>query len=528
MRFGPVALEDAEGAIVAHTVRLDGKVLKKGTVLGPDGIEALRAAGRGEVVAAILGEDDVHEDEAAHAVARAVAGEGLRIEPPATGRSNLFSATAGLLRVDEALVNALNALDPSVTLATLPDFAPAAEGRMVATVKVNPFAVPRETVERAREIGEAMRLHAFRPLRVGLVAGVLPGTKPSVLDKTRRALDERLEIAGAHVVEERRVAHDESAIADALDAVRARADLLVVFGASAIVDRHDVIPEALERAGGRVTRFGMPVDPGNLLMVGTLDAKPVIGAPGCARSPKENGFDWVLHRMLAGLDVTSDDLTGMGVGGLLMDVVSRGRPRRHVEAEGVVAVVLAAGQSRRMGRSNKLVATLDGEPLVRRAVRAAREGGASAVVVVTGHEAERVRAALEGLDVAFVHNPAYADGLSTSVRAGIAAVDAAGALVMLGDMPGVGASHVRALIGAFAPGEGGGIVVATSSGKRGNPVLFARAYFEQFDALTGDMGAKPILGANPEDVVEVEIGEAAAFDLDTPEMLRAAGGVPRD
>ncbi|WP_204333402.1 hypothetical protein, partial [Proteus mirabilis] len=86
-------------------------------------------------------------------------------------------------------------------------------------------------------------------------------------------------------------------------------DLVLVFGASAIADRRDVIPAALEQAGGEIEHLGMPVDPGNLLMVGRLGEVPVLGAPGCARSPKENGFDWVLTRLLAGLPVTKADIT---------------------------------------------------------------------------------------------------------------------------------------------------------------------------------------------------------------------------
>ncbi len=103
--------------------------------------------------------------------------------------------------------------------------------------------------------------------------------------------------------------------------------MVIVFGASALCDFDDVIPAAIRAAGGEVLRAGMPVDPGNLLVLGRLGETPVIGAPGCARSPKENGFDWVLDRLIAGLDVTSDDIAGMGVGGLLMEIPTRPQPR---------------------------------------------------------------------------------------------------------------------------------------------------------------------------------------------------------
>src|SRR5204863_934808 len=151
---------------------------------------------------------------------------------------------------------------------------------------------------------------------------------------------------------ERRVPHESRALAQALDEVLgAGAELAIVFGASAIADRRDVIPAAVEAIGGSIGHFGMPVDPGNLLLIAQAQGRPVLGAPGCARSPKENGFDWVLMRLLAGLDVSREDIIGMGVGGLLMEIVTRPQPRKEpVEAAAprIAAVVLAAGRSTRM------------------------------------------------------------------------------------------------------------------------------------------------------------------------------------
>jgi len=245
------------------------------------------------------------------------------------------------------------------------------------------------------------------------------------MDKTRRILDERLKPAGAFVIDEARVPHDASHLAHALAMLATEgADLLIAFGASAITDENDVIPAAIRSAGGEVSHFGMPVDPGNLLLIGELDGKPVLGAPGCARSPAENGFDWVLNRLLAGLEVSREDITGMGVGGLLMEIVSRPQPREPAAAEGdkkVAAIILAAGQARRMGGPNKLTARFDGEPLVRRVTEHALKSKAGPVIVVTGHRSAEITSALSGLDVQMVDNPDYADGLATSLKAGLAA-----------------------------------------------------------------------------------------------------------
>src|SRR5690606_9598904 len=116
---------------------------------------------------------------------------------------------------------------------------------------------------------------------------------------------------GSQLSGERRTAHDAAAVEAAIRAMSPDCDMVVVFGASAMCDPDDVIPAAIRRAGGEVLRTGMPVDPGNLLVLGRLGDKPVLGAPGCARSPKENGFDWVLDRLVAGLDVTASDIAGM-------------------------------------------------------------------------------------------------------------------------------------------------------------------------------------------------------------------------
>jgi molybdenum cofactor cytidylyltransferase len=540
MKFGPLAAGEAAGAILAHAVSVDGRILRKGHVIGAADVEAFRVAGIGSVVAAVLEPDDLGEDEAASRIAVALAGDHVTVETAATGRCNLFADAAGLLEVDRAGIDALNALDPGITFATLDAHSETVPGRMVATVKIIPFALPRALVDCAvasiRAGRPLVRVAPFVPKTVAVVSTLLPSLKPSVIDKTLRVMAQRLAPAGARIVSDRRVAHAEAPLAAAIRAgvEEDHADLVVVFGASAVVDRHDVIPAAIEIAGGTVEHFGMPVDPGNLLLVGRLDGHPVIGAPGCARSPRENGFDWILARHLADLPVTPREIVGLGVGGLLMDIVTRPAPReapREADAPArrrIAAVLLAAGRSTRMGGPNKLLAVLDGKPLVRHAAEAALGSRASSVVVVTGHMAEAIEAALAGLDVTILHNPDYRDGLSTSLKAGIAAVpaDAEAAVIMLGDMPRVTAATVDRLIEAYDPGSGALVVVPTAEGRRGNPTLISRRFFPDLMAVTGDIGARQVLQGYPEAVVEVEMGIDVGLDLDTPEALEQAGGRP--
>jgi molybdenum cofactor cytidylyltransferase len=531
MKFGAMPPREAAGAIAVHSIRKSGMVLKKGTLIGGNEIAALEAAMVSEIVVARLEPGDVSEDVAAADIARAVAGAGVRVDRAFTGRANLFAEHAGVLVVDRAGVDALNDIDPAITFATLAAFAPVVAGKMIATVKIIPFAVPGDARDKAVAAAKAatpiVRVAPFKVRKVGIISTVLPGLADKVIEKTLKVTEERLAPAGAVIVAERRVPHETKALANALDEVlKAGAEMVVVFGASAIADTRDVIPAAVEQIGGRIEHFGMPVDPGNLLLVAEANGRPVLGAPGCARSPKENGFDWVLTRLLAGLPLRRSDITGLGVGGLLMEIVTRPQPRAEPEPEKdrIAGLVLAAGRSTRMGGPNKLLEEINGRPLVRIATEQVLASRAKPVIVVTGHQKDRVERALAGLPVTFVHNPDYAEGLSTSLKTGIAAVPAPadGAIVCLGDMPQVSAALIDRLIAAFEPERGALVVIPTIAGKRGNPVLWARRFFGDLATLEGDVGARHLIGGYAEAVAEVAVEDAAALtDVDTPEALIA-------
>ncbi|WP_375415590.1 NTP transferase domain-containing protein [uncultured Bradyrhizobium sp.] len=535
MKFGPASPADAIGGVTVHTLRQGSLVLKKGTTIGPAEVEALTRAGVKDVVVVRLEDGDVSEDVAAAGIAQAVAGEGVNVERAFTGRANLFAAKAGVLVVDRAAVDRVNGVDEAITFATLTAFKPVVEGEMIATVKLIPFGVEATLRDAAVAAvnGGAMRIAPYTVKRVGIVSTLLPGLAPKVIEKTLRVTAERLAPAGAAIIAERRVPHDEGALAAAMEELlELGAELVIVFGASAIADRRDVIPAAIEHVGGAIEHFGMPVDPGNLLLIGNARGVPVLGAPGCARSPVENGFDWVLMRLLAGLKVTRADLTGMGVGGLLMEIVTRPQPRVPVGADGnrkVAAVILAAGRSTRMGGPNKLLAELGGKTLVRIVAEQALASKAAEVIVVTGHQAAEVEKSLGGLKVRLVRNPEFAAGLAGSVKAGISAVpeDVDAAVVCLGDMPLIDAQLIDRLIDAFAPDRGGLIVVPVSDGRRGNPVLWSRRFFSELMTLDGDIGARHLIARHGEAVAEVPVeGRGAFLDIDTPQALEAARLAP--
>ncbi|MCU0832774.1 MAG: molybdopterin-binding protein [Rhizobiaceae bacterium] len=336
MKLGAVPVDEAEGAILAHGMLTGAGRLAKGTVLTAAHVTALKQAGLVHVIAARLNAGDVPEDAAAARLAAELAGPSLRIDAAAAGRVNIFAEQAGVFRVRAPLIHRLNAIDPAVTLATLPDFAAVKAGAMLATVKIIPFAVPGDILGRVLELPlrGALALHAFCPKSVVLIQTELPSLKASVLAKTEAVTADRIASFGGDMRIAGRVPHHAEALSAMLRA--ARADIVLVFGASAVTGDQDVIPEAIRLAGGTVERVGMPVDPGNLLVLGRMGGRIVLGAPGCARSPKENGFDWVLARLFAGLRVTSRDIARMGVGGLLMEIPTRPRPRLGDHAENII------------------------------------------------------------------------------------------------------------------------------------------------------------------------------------------------
>lgn len=534
MRFGPVPLEEAEGAVLAHSLAVAGARLKKGRRLSAADVAALRATGRALVIAARLDADDLDEDAAAAAVAAALAGNagarGLTLSAPFTGRANLFSAVEGVLRVDAAAVAAANAVDEAVTVATLPDYARVTPRQMVATVKIIPYGAPRRAVAAACAAlsgAVALRAHPVRLRSAALILTATPGMKPAVVDKGAEAVRARLAALGVADVTEVRVAHEPQALAVALAAQTA--GITLILTASATSDRRDVGPGAVVAAGGTIARLGMPVDPGNLLFLGEISGRPVLGLPGCARSPKLNGADWVLERLACGLPVSGADIAAMGVGGLLKEIASRPAPRvggaTAPRRPFVSVVVLAAGAARRMRGGDKLLEAIDGVPQIARAAQAALASRADEVVAVLGPGDDARRAALSGLGLRIVENRVAAEGMASSVRAGLGALDAqADAVILaLADMPDIGPEHFDRLIAAFDPEEGRAICrAATERGAPGNPVLFGRRFFEPLARLEGDQGARAVL-AEHADLVELvpTPGEAAAVDLDTPEAWAA-------
>ncbi len=533
MKFGPVPVAEAEGAILAHSARLTGRILKKGHILTASDLGLFTDDGITEITVARLEKDDVGENDAAAAITKALAGQHVTTGKAFTGRCNLIADVQGLITFDRNRLDNINLADESVTIATMPTMDIASPAQLIATIKIIPFAIPKSVLDAVLKIaGEEplVEIAPFELKKIGLILTRLPGMKESILDKTLQTAVARVQEFGSEITMEIRCEHTEKDVVDAITETNSKScDIILIFGASAVVDRADVLPAAVVAAGGSVDHFGMPVDPGNLLFIGGIDDTPLVGMPGCARSPKLNGFDWVLWRLLANIPISSRDIMLMGSGGLLKEISERGQlrqdssePKAQAREPKIAGLLLAAGSSRRMGKENKLLTDVDGTAMVTRVAKQITASQAEGLMVVTGHEKDQVELALKNYATGFVHNPDFADGLSTSLKTGLRALpdNIDGAIVCLGDMPLVKAEHIDQLIRAFDPVEGRSICVPVHGRKRGNPVVWSKRFITEILSVTGDIGARHLLEEHADQVIEVAIEQdGVLFDIDTPDRL---------
>jgi molybdenum cofactor cytidylyltransferase len=531
--FGEFPVAECAGLLLAHSLRLPDGTMKKGRRLTSADSRALADAGYQTVYGARLAAGDLAEDAAAAAVAALLEGKGIVTRKAYTGRCNLHATQRGLVSADAAIIDRINAIDEAVTVATLPPLTAVRAGAVVATVKIIPLAVGRGVIDACRAAagqGAALRLLPFQARRAALIVTEQPGEPArnyaAAVTSSRRRLDD----LGSHLGLVQRCAHRSAAVTAALqEAQAAGCSLIMIAGSTVPKDRADTVPAAIVAAGGEILHFGMPVEPGNMLLLARLGEVPVIILPGCARSRRTNGLDWVLQRMLAGLPMGRAEIMAMGVGGLIRspaeaeedEQATQPEPQRVPAGRKVAALVLAAGSSRRMGGANKLLQPVGGIVMLRRAVNAALASRCTSVLVVTGADPDAVRACLGGLEVQLVHNPEHASGMASSLRRGLAALpaDADAAVVLLADMPGIDGDHVDRLLAAFDPRQPK-IIAPVRNGRRGNPILWPREFFAEMMAVEGDVGARDVLQRYAAQVDAVTFDDDAIFaDVDTPAAL---------
>ena len=525
MIFAPTKPENSEGCFLAHSLLLPAGRVRKGARITADIMQRISDNGITDVLVAQLEDGDVHEDTAAQALATHLQGVGLTISIAKTGRVNVLASQDGLLTFDAPSIIAMNMIDEGITVATLTEDSWVAQGRMVATIKIIPYAVKQENVNRVIDVlaDQTISVRAPTVHTAELIQTRLSSVKESTLDKTCRVTCNRLTPRQVILSHESRCNHQSEELQGQLEESLARnPDWILVVGASAISDRADIIPHAIAAVGGVIDRYGIPVDPGNLLLLAHVGNTQIIGLPGCARSQRHNGLDLILDRLACNVPITQSWLCGLSVGGLLTEIADRPSPRVDTTDEGMVgAIILAAGSSRRAGPVNKLLVSIDGTSMVRLIAQNICASNVSHVIAVTGHEHEQVEIALADTDVKTYYNPAHNSGMASSVVTGVSKLTECDAVVVcLGDMPHITTAIINQLIEAFKRHPEKSIFVPVASQQRGNPVLFTRLFFDTLLTLTGDTGAKNVIQQYPQEVHEVTIDDSSILlDYDTPEEL---------
>ncbi|MDC1120422.1 molybdopterin-binding/glycosyltransferase family 2 protein [Alphaproteobacteria bacterium] len=534
MQLAEFATTDCTGLVLAHRQNFVGSSLAKGTVLTDQHVAALIAAGVEKLVCARPDHSDIHEDDAAARLAALLSPKNLDFSMAATGRVNIKVPQQGLIRYDREVIRKINEIDERITFALVQHNQLLTAGQMAATLKIIPFFVPETSMKKIEDLvadSSAFRFHPVRQARVALIQTRIDGQPDRLFAATENVTAARLQVLGCDLVASHICRHTRQEVAELITSCsQTGAEIILVCGGSAIIDRQDELPQAVVMAGGVITQLGLAVDPGNLLMFAEIGKLPVIGMPGCARSPKLNGLDWVLQLILADIEMTRAEFADMAAGGLLMEIASRPLPRaiatRPKQPDRLVGMLLAAGQSRRMGGQNKLLADIAGKPMVRHVAEAMCDAGIDDLTVVIGHQADQVAAALDQLPVNLVFNPQFAAGQGHSVAAGITGLDdsVTDVVIALGDMPLVSVETLRQLIAAHqaCTDHQRRITLPSAAGKRGNPVIWGSAFFPELKQLRGDAGGRQVLQDHFAAHNPVESTTSTIFqDIDTPAELQA-------
>lgn len=527
MNFGTVDIAHCEGCLLAHSQTTVHGRIGKGTRITADIALQLAEHGLSTVVVAQLENGDIHEDAAAHAVAAQLSGNSVSLSRARTGRVNLMASVEGLCHFDAKAIIEANCIDEGITIATLPENHWVARGRMVATVKIIPYAVSNASLQAVLTVLAKRTLSVTKPVphRVELLQTRLSSIKESVLDKTYRITNERLVSRGASLTYESRCHHDAAPLVTLIgESLQRLPDWILIVGASAISDRADVIPQAIVMAGGTIDRYGLPVDPGNLLLLAHIGTTRIVGLPGCARSKRYNGLDMIFDRMACELPITDSWLNGLSVGGLLAEIADRPAPRIiRSDQYKIGALVLAAGSSRRAGKTNKLLVPYGKHTLVSHVAKVVCNSNACRVIAVTGFEPTLVEDALSSLTIECHYNGAHNSGMASSVVAGVSQLsDTDGVLICLGDMPHITTHIINQLIEAYKNNPDKSIFVPVNNKQRGNPVLFSNVFFDTLLSLEGDVGARKLVQQYPDEVYELEVAGSGLFvDYDTEEELSA-------
>ena len=522
---------ESTGLVLAQTYNLTSKTISKGTFITDEILDYFKMGNVQTILCAVPEEGDIHEDEAAEAISNAIDKNQIYAEKASTGRVNFKSQSLCLVRYERALIREVNLVDESIAFSIVEHNQLIAKNDLIATLKIIPFFTKKKYVDQVIKIlarNELYKIHTLKKKEVALIQTCFEWQKKSIFTATSNVTRARLEALECPLKKETLIPHDYKSLCLEIESsIDNGAQLLLISGASAITDRSDYIPKAILSVGGEIIQFGLAVDPGNLLLIGQVGSTTIIGMPGCARSPKLNGFDWVLQLLIANIPINKEELADMGAGGLLMEIASRPLPRALAKSvkkrkKKIMGVILAAGNSTRMGKDNKLLKNIGGAPLVRNTAIEMLKSDIDSCSIVLGYQSDKVAATIKDLNINLILNPLWEEGQASSLKAALNTLDTSYSdlLVMLGDLPGVKSKHINKVIEAhlLTDNRKSKITIPSFNGKKGNPVIWGRSFFSDLSNLEGDVGGRALFGQHPAAINLIDMDDKAVVtDTDTPE-----------
>ncbi len=527
--------QESLGSVIAQTYNLPGKTISKGTFMTSEIVGYFKESEVQNILCAVPDNGDIHEDEAANIISNAIDRSHIYIDSASTGRVNFKSRSLCLVRYKRDLIKKVNLVDESIAFSIVEHNQLLAKNDLIATLKIIPFFTQKKYVDRVISIldkNQLFKTHSLNKKEVSLIQTSFEWQKKSMFKATSNVTRNRLEALDCSLNKEKLIRHDYNVLRTEIrSSIESGIDILLISGASAIIDRSDYIPKAILSEGGEIIQYGLAVDPGNLLLVGKIGETTIIGMPGCARSPKLNGFDWVLQLLMADIPVVKEELAEMGAGGLLMEIASRPLPRTLAKSvnkreKKIMGVILAAGNSRRMGKDNKLLKNIDGAPLIRNIALEITKSDLDSCSIVLGYQSDKVADVIKDLNINLILNPRWKEGQASSLKAVLDSLTSSYSdlLVMLGDLPGVKSGHINRIIEEHLSAENrrSKITIPSFQGEKGNPVIWGKSFFHDLSNLEGDVGGRVLFDQHPAAINLIEMDDPGVVtDTDTPEDFRS-------
>ena len=332
MQFGSIKLDKAKGSILAHSIKLKNLNIKKGTIITQEHINELVKNDINFIVCAKLSNNDIEENKAVIIISKSFSHKSLKFSKSKTGRINIFSKYNGLLNYSINSLIKFNLVDEGIALALLTQNSLVKEKQLIGTLKIIPYSLPRKITNKFNVLKQFIKVKPIKEKRFALIQTVFSKTKLSLVGKTLEETKSRVEVLRGNLLDDVICQHNEDELIKKINLlIKKDIDILLISCASAVSDRNDILPKSIVSLGGKILHFGMPVDPGNLLLLASLNKKFIIGMPGCARSPSLNGLDLILRILAVDIKINKNLIASLGAGGLLKDTKFRPMPRNNLK-----------------------------------------------------------------------------------------------------------------------------------------------------------------------------------------------------